>query len=86
MGKKPLYFICIIAAVFIMTAFAPHYSYAQRGVTDTTIKVGAWHDLSGNLTFYSTAIMNGARTYFKKINELGGVHGRKFEYIGYDDG
>jgi ABC-type branched-subunit amino acid transport system substrate-binding protein len=86
MKKEGVCFMGIIALFSLLLLVAPAVSSGERGVTDSGIKVGAWHDLSGNLTYYSTSIMNGAGFYFKQVNESGGVNGRKIEYVVYDDG
>jgi len=54
------------------------------GVTDTTIKVGAWAPLSGPAAAWSV-VLKGSEAYFKHINESGGIHGRKIEFIIRDD-
>ncbi|MBT4265614.1 MAG: ABC transporter substrate-binding protein [Deltaproteobacteria bacterium] len=59
---------------------------AEVGVTDTTIKVGAFFPLSGPVAFIGRPVYQGVDTYFKLINDQGGIHGRKIEYIVGDDG
>lgn len=52
-----------------------------RGVTDTEIRIGGVHDLSGVFAAVSTPAVNGANLYFDALNEAGGVHGRQIRYI-----
>lgn len=54
------------------------------GVTDTEIKLGATSPLTGPLAFYSE-IPTSAKAYFQKVNDEGGVHGRKITYLVEDD-
>jgi branched-chain amino acid transport system substrate-binding protein len=54
------------------------------GVTATEIKVGNTSPYSGNASAYGT-IGKAIGAYFKKVNEEGGVNGRKINYISYDD-
>lgn len=54
------------------------------GVTDDTILVGSWVPMSGPAAAYGAAA-KGMDAYFKKINDDGGVHGRKIRFIYEDD-
>ena len=55
------------------------------GATDTTIKIGNIMPYSGPASAYS-AIGKAQAAYFKKINDEGGINGRKIEFVSYDDG
>jgi branched-chain amino acid transport system substrate-binding protein len=55
------------------------------GVTDTEIKIGNTGPYSGPLSNASPIPLSTA-AYFKKINDEGGVNGRKINFISYDDG
>ena len=57
----------------------------MRGVTDDTIVIGTWAPLTGAAALWG-AVGRGAETYFDMINEEGGIHGRKIEFILRDDG
>ena len=54
------------------------------GVTPTEIKIGNTNPYSGNASAYGT-IGKTIAAYFKKVNDEGGVNGRKINYISYDD-
>jgi branched-chain amino acid transport system substrate-binding protein len=54
------------------------------GVTATEIKIGHTNPYSGPASAYGT-IGKAITAYFKKVNEEGGVNGRKIDYITYDD-
>ena len=56
------------------------------GVTDTEIKLGGAHDLSGIFAPFSVPAVSAAKAYFDKVNAAGGVHGRKITYIVEDHG
>lgn len=58
---------------------------ADPGITDTTIKLGSSYPFSGPASAYS-AIPKALNGYFKKLNDSGGVNGRKVEFVTYDDG
>ena len=55
------------------------------GVTDTEIKLGNISPYSGPASAYST-IAKTIDAYFKKVNEEGGINGRKVTFLSYDDG
>ncbi len=54
------------------------------GVTATEIKVGNTNPYSGPASAYGT-IGKAIGAYFKKVNDEGGINGRKINYITYDD-
>jgi branched-chain amino acid transport system substrate-binding protein len=54
------------------------------GVTATEIKIGNTNPYSGPASAYGT-IGKALGAYFKKVNEEGGINGRKINYITYDD-
>ena len=55
------------------------------GVTATEIKVGNTNPYSGPASAYGT-IGKALGAYFKKVNEEGGINGRKINYVTLDDG
>src|SRR5438445_6490325 len=63
-------------------------AFAQKkydtGATDTEIKIGNIMPYSGPASAYGI-IGRTEAAYFKKINEEGGINGRKINYISYDD-
>lgn len=58
---------------------------AVPGVTDTSIKIGSFMALSGPVAAVGVPVKKGMEAYIKYINEQGGVHGRKIEFIAEDD-
>jgi len=80
-----------LAAVSAATALllaASTTAFAQKkydpGATDTEIKVGNIMPYSGPASAYGT-IGRTEAAYFKKINDAGGINGRKINFISYDD-
>src|ERR1700694_6203335 len=55
------------------------------GVTATTILIGQSAPLSGANAELGNDIRNGALAYFRKVNDAGGVHGRKLDLTTIDD-
>ena len=56
----------------------------EPGVTDTEILLGMPMPLSGPVSGYSV-VGKVAEAYFKKMNEAGGINGRKVRLVIYDD-
>lgn len=72
----------LLSAVTLVVSFA-HADF--QGVTDTEIKLGMSNALSGNSAALGTGMKNGATAYFKKLNDGGGVEGRKVNLVSLDD-
>src|SRR5258708_5087179 len=70
---------------FAVASTASAQKKYDPGATDTEIKIGNIMPYSGPLSAYAT-IGKTEAAYFKKINEEGGINGRKLNFISYDDG
>ena len=57
----------------------------DEGASDTEIKIGNTNPYSGPASAYA-AIGKTIDTYFKSVNETGGINGRKVRFISLDDG
>jgi len=57
----------------------------DEGASDTEIRIGNTNPYSGPASAYA-AIGKTIDTYFKSVNEAGGVNGRKIKFISLDDG
>jgi branched-chain amino acid transport system substrate-binding protein len=65
--------------------WAPALAAGQTpGITATEIKIGNTNPYSGPASAYGT-IGKVIQAYFKKVNDEGGVNGRKINFITYDD-
>ena len=71
-----------VAALLAGTAVAQ--KKYDTGATDSEIKIGNTNPYSGPASAYGT-IGKVIGAYFKKVNDEGGVNGRKINYISYDD-
>jgi branched-chain amino acid transport system substrate-binding protein len=72
----------------VRTPAAEHDSAAQKnapGITDTEIKIGQTMPYSGPISAYG-AIGRAQLAYFKRLNDHGGINGRKINLISLDDG
>jgi len=72
-------------SVFLLAALLAGSVLAQ-GVTENRILIGQSTPLSGGNERLGQEIRNGALAYFRKINDAGGVHGRRIELVTLDDG
>ena len=82
--KKKCGIIILMVSLFLISMTATGYGQ-QRGVTKDKIVLGAWIAMSGALAYPGTSFMYATESYFKYINDQGGVNGRKLEYIAYND-
>jgi ABC-type branched-subunit amino acid transport system substrate-binding protein len=75
-------------AAFALLAVSGNGALAQKnydtGATDTEIKIGNIMPYSGPASAYGV-IGKTETAYFKKINDAGGINGRKINFISYDD-
>jgi branched-chain amino acid transport system substrate-binding protein len=74
----------VLALGMAALATVPAGAQTVVGVTATEIKIGNTNPYSGPASAYGT-IGKVIGTYFKKVNDEGGVNGRKINYISYDD-
>jgi ABC-type branched-subunit amino acid transport system substrate-binding protein len=81
--------VAIASAAFIIAAASSSGALAQKkydtGATDTEIKIGNIMPYSGPASAYGV-IGRTEAAFFKKINDAGGINGRKINFISYDDG
>jgi branched-chain amino acid transport system substrate-binding protein len=79
-------FTALLVALALASVAGPGGAAAQTvvGVTATEIKIGNTNPYSGPASAYGT-IGKSIGAYFKKVNDEGGVNGRKINYITYDD-
>jgi ABC-type branched-subunit amino acid transport system substrate-binding protein len=79
-----------LALAFAALAAPPAMAQAKPqpvpGVTATTVLIGQSAPLSGANKDLGEDIRNGALAYFRKVNDAGGVHGRRIELVTLDDG
>jgi ABC-type branched-subunit amino acid transport system substrate-binding protein len=82
-------FALAAAATLALLAASSSGALAQKkydtGATDTEIKIGNIMPYSGPASAYGV-IGKTEAAYFKKINDAGGINGRKINFISYDDG
>ena len=73
----------ILHTAAVAFAFAAGWGVAaaeERGVTDTTIKIGNIGPFTGKAAIFNP-LNYGSAAYMRYVNDLGGVYGRKFEIV-----
>ena len=50
-----------------------------------TIKIGVMGPLTGNVSVYGQAVVNGATLYLKQVNANGGINGKQIEILTEDE-
>jgi branched-chain amino acid transport system substrate-binding protein len=78
-------FSAALAILAVTNVNAADQKKYDPGATDTEIKIGNIMPYSGPASSYSV-IGKTEAAYFKKINDDGGINGRKINFISYDDG
>ncbi|MCG2627484.1 ABC transporter substrate-binding protein [Bradyrhizobium sp. WYCCWR 13023] len=73
-----------LALIAATTSIATAQKKYDTGATDTEIKIGNIMPYSGPASAYGI-IGRTEAAYFKKINDEGGINGRKINFISYDD-
>lgn len=79
-----------MAAAGALTACGGSSSTASSAAATTaaagdTIKVGVMGPLTGSLSVYGQAVVNGACLYLKQVNAKGGINGKQIEIISEDE-
>jgi branched-chain amino acid transport system substrate-binding protein len=70
---------------FVLTMPVQAQKKYDPGASDTEIKIGNIMPYSGPASAYGT-IGKSEAAYFRKINDEGGINGRKIDFISVDDG
>ncbi|MHC1947795.1 ABC transporter substrate-binding protein [Bradyrhizobium sp. UFLA06-06] len=80
--------LVVLGAALALVATSGSAALAQKkydtGASDTEIKIGNIMPYSGPASAYGV-IGRTEAAYFKKVNDAGGINGRKINFISYDD-
>ncbi len=83
--KKVISIILVFTMVLMSLSGCGSKATVSQGVTDTTIKVGNAAATSGAFAPVGVPFNAGIQAYIEKVNDAGGIDGRKIEFIHYDD-
>ncbi len=84
MTRRTIVALALVAALGPLL-FAGPAGAQWPGVTPTEIKIGNTNPYSGPASAYGT-IGKALAAYFKKVNDEGGINGRKINFVTLDDG
>jgi len=79
-------FICLGLLLLLAACESPEKTVASPGVTTDAILIGSSSALGGHASFLGSQYTLGSKAWFNEINASGGIHGRKIEFLTYDDG
>ncbi|PYM19085.1 MAG: hypothetical protein DMD81_04350 [Candidatus Rokuibacteriota bacterium] len=74
--------LAILVGVLVLGLSA--VTLADDGITDKEVTVGAGLDLTGAVANRGVNIKAGMEAVFNRVNEAGGIHGRKIKLVAYD--
>ena len=80
----------VVAAAGVLTACggsssSTAASAAGSAASGDTIKIGVMGPLTGNVSVYGQAVVNGAALYLKQVNANGGINGKQIEILTEDE-
>jgi branched-chain amino acid transport system substrate-binding protein len=76
----PVFFLAVGLVIL------PPNAQCETGITESKIRLGQSLPMTGLSAPRALAFNAGSDLYFKKINDTGGINGRKIEVVRYDDG
>ena len=76
--------IIVLAATLLVATATPAQKRYDTGASDTEIRIGNTLPYSGPASAFSS-FGKTAAAYFKKINDAGGINGRKVVFLSQDD-
>ncbi|MDX2203310.1 MAG: ABC transporter substrate-binding protein [Hyphomicrobiaceae bacterium] len=86
---RSVLFALAVALAPAACALAPAPAHAEKlydpGASDTEIRIGNTQPYSGTVSAFGT-IGRTIAAYLRRINDEGGINGRKLNFISYDDG
>src|SRR5262245_44664775 len=85
MAKRPWQSVVFALSIACAAPIALAQKKYDPGASDTEIKIGQTMPYSGPASAYGT-IGRVEDAYFKKINDEGGINGRKLKLLSLDDG
>lgn len=78
-------FAMVMAVVMAAVMFAGCSNGNGSSSGEDTIKIGILGPHTGEYAAYGLGVRNGAELYFNKVNEAGGINGKKIELVIYDN-
>jgi branched-chain amino acid transport system substrate-binding protein len=85
-STRRLLAVLLALAVGALALARPSDAQKAPGVTGDTITIGILGSLAGPAAIWGSGNLVAGTMYFTKVNDAGGVHGRKLKWVVEDDG
>jgi branched-chain amino acid transport system substrate-binding protein len=86
MARRMTAAVTVLALVVLALAGSSEAQRGAPGVTDDSITIGILGSLTGPAAIWGSGNLIAGTMYFTKVNEAGGIHGRKLKWVVEDDG
>ena len=78
--------IRVVLVGLVLVACSPDAEIRQSpGISDDAILIGSSSALTGHASFLGSQYTLGSKVWFKEVNAAGGIHGRRIDFLTYDD-
>jgi ABC-type branched-subunit amino acid transport system substrate-binding protein len=77
--------IGVVLASLALAACSPDAEIQSPGISDDAILIGSSSALTGHASFLGSQYTLGSKVWFNEVNAAGGIHGRKIDFLTYDD-
>ena len=77
--------LLLFVGMVVMACSTGSETDLSPGVSDEAILIGSSSALTGHASFLGSQYTLGSKVWFNEINALGGIHGRRIEFLTYDD-
>ncbi len=84
--RLPAVSLLLVTLLLAAPARGQQWKTEWQGVTSSEILLGVTSPFKGHAASLGTELYRGYMAYFQKINEEGGVNGRRIRLVLYDDG
>ena len=83
--KRTFAFALAALMMLLMLAGCSGQAAQSGDASANTIKIGILGPHTGEYAAYGLGVRNGAELYFNKVNENGGINGKRIELVIYDN-
>lgn len=78
--------IGVLLISLALAACSPDAEIRQSpGISDDAILIGSSSALTGHASFLGSQYTLGSKVWFNEVNAAGGIHGRRIDFLTYDD-
>jgi ABC-type branched-subunit amino acid transport system substrate-binding protein len=74
-----------VLASLALAACGPDAEEQSPGISDGAILIGSSSALTGHASFLGSQYTLGSKVWFNEVNAAGGIHGRRIDFLTYDD-